>query len=60
MANQTDVKVNKNTLRKLYRQWEKGERNKTEIERTEFNVTTARGKFVTRLWENRLGLASTR
>ncbi len=60
MATMTNVKVNKASLRKMYKQWERGERSKSEIERTEFGNRTAKGKFVTRLWQARLGLDSVR
>lgn len=60
MATMTNVKVNKASLRKWYKQWERGERSKSEIERTQFGNSTAKGKFITRLWKARLGLDSVR
>jgi hypothetical protein len=47
--------VNKTQLRKLHRQWERGQVTKADIER-QLGVSGARGKYITRLWENRLGL----
>lgn len=52
----TATAITKRDLRKYLNQWEKGKRSKSEIERTEFGNTTARGKFISRLWSSRLGV----
>lgn len=46
--------VNKRDLRKYLKLWEKGKITKTEIER-QLGVSTARGKWITRQWDARLG-----
>lgn len=48
--------VNKNTLRRWLREFERGERSKVEIERAELGNTTARGKVISRMWRQRLGV----
>ncbi len=47
--------VTKAQLRKFHNQWTRGSVTKADIERT-LGITGARGKAITRLWENRLGL----
>lgn len=42
-------------LRKFYGEWNRGLRTKTDIERRELNVSTGRGKTITRLWDAELG-----
>ena len=49
-------KAQKRQLQTLLRKWQKGELSKVQIERDVFGVTTARGKFITRLWAKELGL----
>jgi hypothetical protein len=55
----TTVTVKKGDLRKYLRQWQKGDRSKSSIE-LELGVTTAKGKYITRLWEQELGVDTRR
>ena len=44
------------TLRKWEREVRMGKRTKVDIERNELGVFTARGKYLTRLFESELGI----
>lgn len=52
----TARRVGKNQLRGWYRSFERGERSKVEIERTELGDFTSRGKYISRLWASELGV----
>lgn len=47
-------------LESLKRRYERGEITKTEIERTYLGIDNAKGKAITRLWYNRLGVDTRR
>lgn len=49
-------RVSKTQLRGWYNAFQRGERSKVEIERTELGDTTSRGKYITRLWAQELGI----
>jgi hypothetical protein len=48
--------MTKRELQKYFGQWKRGVATKEDIERTFFGVTNAKGKYVTRVWQQRLGL----
>jgi hypothetical protein len=48
--------MTKRELRKLLNTWKKGAITKTAIERNYLGVQNARGKYITRLWESKLGV----
>ena len=50
------VRVNKRTLQRQLREYQSGKRSKSEIERTDYGITTTRGSFLTRKWRSELGV----
>lgn len=52
----TNRAATKRELRTLLNKWKKGSITKTQIERTVFGIQNARGKYITRQWEKRLGV----
>ena len=47
--------MNKRTATSLLKQWQRGEKSKQAIE-FELGVTTAKGKYITRVWNSVLGV----
>ena len=54
-STRNDRRVSVTQLRSWYNQFDRGERTKVDIERTELGDFTSRGKYITRLWDSELG-----